>query len=318
MLSNHKVRAFFLPIALALISFVMIISPDIYDFILYKMSGFPSEQITLYMTVITVLLLVIVMGVGYLLYVDNTVMKVSPAFSSIRKLNSKIHFLDIKDNIVISKRLSSKSAFDKCDLAKVVYSYIYNNAKAVQKAIFEIEDNAASYKQYEQDYSLNSTYVQKDEFDSLNLRYIPFTIFTKSERKLIKRLKLHKPQTSFSYICIKVYDSPQGRNHYEYSECFDSDTIALWLLSVEDKMALEKSAIHQRSLMTPSLRYNIMKRDGFRCVLCGRKASDDVILHVDHILPVTKGGQTVPSNLRTLCSVCNLGKSDKYDDNGDN
>ena len=65
--------------------------------------------------------------------------------------------------------------------------------------------------------------------------------------------------------------------------------------------------------MSPSLRYEIMKRDGFRCVLCGREASDGVKLEVDHILPVSKGGKTVKSNLRTLCLECNRGKSNKYD-----
>lgn len=39
---------------------------------------------------------------------------------------------------------------------------------------------------------------------------------------------------------------------------------------------------------------------------------------VDHIIPVAKGGKTVPKNLRTLCNVCNLGKSDKYEEYGDN
>lgn len=73
---------------------------------------------------------------------------------------------------------------------------------------------------------------------------------------------------------------------------------------------------HITELLTPSLRYDIMKRDGFRCVLCGRTSKDGIALHVDHILPVSKGGQTIPSNLRTLCDVCNLGKSDKYDNDG--
>ena len=75
---------------------------------------------------------------------------------------------------------------------------------------------------------------------------------------------------------------------------------------------------YQRSLMSAGLRYDVMKRDEFRCVLCGREADDGVKLHVDHILPVSKGGKTVMNNLRTLCPDCNLGKSDKYDESGDN
>ena len=81
----------------------------------------------------------------------------------------------------------------------------------------------------------------------------------------------------------------------------------------------KESAEYQRSKMSPSLRYEVMRRDGFRCVLCGRSAKEDhVQLHVDHIQPVSKGGKTELSNLRTLCQDCNLGKSDRFDPNGIN
>lgn len=65
--------------------------------------------------------------------------------------------------------------------------------------------------------------------------------------------------------------------------------------------------------MTPKLRYSILKRDGFRCQICGRGEKDGVKLHVDHIIPVSKGGKTVPKNLRTLCEDCNLGKGDELE-----
>lgn len=61
------------------------------------------------------------------------------------------------------------------------------------------------------------------------------------------------------------------------------------------------------------LRFNVMQRDGFKCVGCGRSPATNLgcILHVDHIIPWSKGGETVIENLRTLCSICNLGKSNK-------
>jgi hypothetical protein len=63
------------------------------------------------------------------------------------------------------------------------------------------------------------------------------------------------------------------------------------------------------------LRFIVMKRDNFRCKTCGRSPATDssVILHVDHIKPYSKGGETIQENLQTLCSKCNIGKSNLQD-----
>ena len=75
----------------------------------------------------------------------------------------------------------------------------------------------------------------------------------------------------------------------------------------------EISSRVERAKMSESLRYDILKRDGFKCKICGASQADGVKLHVDHIIPVSKGGKTEPSNLQTLCSRCNIGKSNKMD-----
>jgi hypothetical protein len=58
------------------------------------------------------------------------------------------------------------------------------------------------------------------------------------------------------------------------------------------------------------LRLKVLKRDHFKCVLCGRNPANEpsVELHIDHIIPFSKGGKTNENNLRTLCRECNLGK----------
>lgn len=60
------------------------------------------------------------------------------------------------------------------------------------------------------------------------------------------------------------------------------------------------------------LRFKVLLRDSFKCCLCGASPAKnpDVELHIDHIIPWSKGGETVLDNLQTLCSKCNLGKSD--------
>ena len=67
----------------------------------------------------------------------------------------------------------------------------------------------------------------------------------------------------------------------------------------------------ERRIMNDDIRYNVLKRDNFQCQLCGATAKDGAKLHVDHIIPVSKGGKTIMSNLQTLCDRCNIGKSNE-------
>ena len=66
--------------------------------------------------------------------------------------------------------------------------------------------------------------------------------------------------------------------------------------------------INQRRLMTKELRRKIILRDGYTCQICGKYMPDEVGLHVDHIVPIKRGGKTVESNLQVLCDKCNLHK----------
>lgn len=76
----------------------------------------------------------------------------------------------------------------------------------------------------------------------------------------------------------------------------------------------EYHAKNQRRLMTPKLRQKIKERDRYTCQICGKYMPDEVGLHIDHIVPVAKGGKTVPSNLQVLCSKCNSSKGAKLVD----
>ena len=73
----------------------------------------------------------------------------------------------------------------------------------------------------------------------------------------------------------------------------------------------EYNSKNQRKLMTKELRQQIITRDNYTCQLCRKHMPDEVGLHVDHIVSISKGGKTVPSNLQVLCSKCNGSKSNK-------
>lgn len=68
----------------------------------------------------------------------------------------------------------------------------------------------------------------------------------------------------------------------------------------------------EHAKVTRAMRYDVLRRDGFKCVRCGRGREDGVKLHVDHIVPVSRGGKSTMDNLQTLCEDCNFGKGNKY------
>ncbi len=65
-----------------------------------------------------------------------------------------------------------------------------------------------------------------------------------------------------------------------------------------------------RKPLSKTIRFEVFKRDSFACQYCGRKAPD-VLLDIDHIEPVAKGGTNDLLNLIAACRDCNSGKSDK-------
>lgn len=85
----------------------------------------------------------------------------------------------------------------------------------------------------------------------------------------------------------------------------------------EAPASLEESGAQTRTPRDPSLRlrWRVLQRDRFTCCACGASPalSPGVELHVDHIVPWSKGGETVLENLQALCSVCNLGKSNVHE-----
>lgn len=80
------------------------------------------------------------------------------------------------------------------------------------------------------------------------------------------------------------------------------------LVAPKNKIDTKKKTGRDPSLR---LRFKVLQRDSFTCKQCGASPAKDpsIELHLDHIVPWSKGGETSYENLQTLCSKCNLGKS---------
>ena len=107
--------------------------------------------------------------------------------------------------------------------------------------------------------------------------------------------------------------SAGGNSGQKATVRLDSETIDALITVISDKVRYRQSAAGQRALMTSRLRDSIKLRDKYSCRYCDVSVSAEphLLLEVDHILPVSKGGLSTEDNLQTLCWRCNRTKSNK-------
>lgn len=145
--------------------------------------------------------------------------------------------------------------------------------------------------------------------------YIPFFIRKFKKDLLFNKLgysdidisDYHIPKFSFIYI------SAAGNSSMTCDIVFDCNNLERFITYIGTKVAFSDTKAHQRTLMTKTLREAIKARDNFTCQKCGISILDEphLLLEIDHIIPISKGGMTTHNNLQTLCWCCNRKKGSK-------
>lgn len=144
---------------------------------------------------------------------------------------------------------------------------------------------------------------------------IPLTIrlfrmkhfFKKLGHTPIEMRDTHFPHYSFRYI------SAGGKSQLTCEILLDLDNLERFISYLNSQLTFKKTIQYQRSLMTMQLREVIKERDNHTCQECGISTIDEphLLLEIDHIIPLSKGGKTSLDNLQTLCWKCNRRKSNK-------
>ncbi len=113
------------------------------------------------------------------------------------------------------------------------------------------------------------------------------------------------------------YTSNSGLAQRSFTVPMSEETIIQIISILENKLTHTEFAKEQRRLMTSKLRQIIKERDNYTCKYCKNSTykEPNLLLEIDHIVPVAKGGYTTEDNLQTLCWRCNRNKSDKLIEN---
>lgn len=139
--------------------------------------------------------------------------------------------------------------------------------------------------------------ISKTEFENK----LGFEVFDFSD--------VHFPTYKLQYI------SDGGNSSMETNVTFNTDNIQRFISYLDEHIKWRDSVKGQRALMTPALRQSIKERDHFTCCHCGNSIEQEpnLLLEIDHIIPLSKGGKTELDNLQTLCWKCNRSKGSKME-----
>lgn len=244
---------------------------------------------------------------------------ISKRYAAVINVNKKYAFdSDVREKYYINCSTNRENDYNCFDFDKAIINELSKNINYYKDILAKIENNWKLLVKYKEELNNLPPYIEKNK---LKLNELTISKCREKEEKIINAI-IYKPVIQIKVVIIIEYNSSKEKKHCSKRKEYSLKDVQTFISQIEqsqNQVQKKKSDMeYQRSLMTPTLRYQILKRDGFRCTICGRRAQDGVTLHVDHIKPVSKGGLTTPSNLRTLCNECNLGKSDKYDPNGIN
>lgn len=195
------------------------------------------------------------------------------------------------------------------------FKYIckYFNIKSDEKTLENFEEVLNNFSAVEQGKYLLKN-MRDDIISSISGSINPWVLnFHKKriEKELgfqeIDLSDLYFPVYSFQYV------SAGGNSSTKFDIKFDTIQIENFVNYLAELVKFRKSVQGQRALMTSRLREEIKQRDNYTCQICSLSVRDErnLLLEIDHIVPLSKGGVTSEDNLQTLCWKCNRSKGSK-------
>ena len=240
---------------------------------------------------------------------NNKVKSVSNKYKKILKINEKYKFYELnkKDRIIFEREYSHKS-YDRARANSILLYHIENNENNIREFILNAYRNKKMYDEY-----LKEIEQITDKTDSKIIEKIGFSEekFNKIEKRIIDEIIINESIYDISINVVVSYITNSGKYSYKKNKIVKYQELCDIYMQWRNSKKYDETSKRERKYMNDKLRYDVIKRDGFKCKKCGISAKDGAKLHVDHIIPVSKGGKTTISNLQTLCDRCNLGKSDK-------
>jgi len=237
----------------------------------------------------------------------------SVALKQLAELNSKQNFFHIKD-CMVSYSYDNEKFYDSVSCKDFLTYQLQFIQKVVMNEIYSDRKNAQMYAEY----------------DRLVKQIVSFGEYSEPIGKL-KKIKLDRLEKKLFYkqiippikrfvINVTLYRTDLHGGIFDSKHAFfyppEIEQIIMRLNKqingfYTDKNIWDALCRVERGFVSNKVRFDIYKRDGYRCRRCGIR-DNGANLEIDHIKPIAKGGKSTYDNLQTLCKRCNREKGDSY------
>lgn len=247
-------------------------------------------------------LLAILAGIWLLIIsaAKKDVRNTSEILAGVEEVNRGYEFYDVDEEIRLEYSLESLEEFRGTSLDKLFMSTVREKVPQFEEVFSWAQSNAIQFAAYKEELKTIPDWTEKD--DDCGRRTF-FRLYKHYEQKLVNAAVLGTPVTEATFIAVKQYVPHKGKPMEEsktYSMAEAKEFVRLAKAHEREHQQRE----NERRQASSQIKYEVLQRDGFRCVVCGMTPEQGAKLHIQAVKPLPKHERPSADCFRTVCEDC--------------
>ena len=262
-------------------------------------------------TIIVTLVVTISSSVTYKKNLKQFVKDNSEALKKVREINERFECIYLTP-LQFSHSYDNPDFYNEVSPEDYLIYQINEDKRNMLSLLNSIKTNVDIYERYTN--TIESSHIVYGHFGNKEYKYKKEKLI-EEEKKLVRYAIKSRPSAIAARVFLHRVDS-HGNVFESKRGLFSYDEVEELLQRISNKSGrfyndseIWKSLCRvERARVSNEIRFKIYERDHYRCKRCGATSN----LTIDHIVPISKGGKSEPSNLQTLCESCNKAKGNNF------